>query len=85
MNKTVDTAVKTNEHTKVSDRLDCARDFVAFIERCCEFFPWVHCALLDTQRNTTTLFINIKNHNFNFITNLNNFRWVNVFVSPIHF
>ncbi len=51
----------------------------------CELLPWVRFALLQTQGDTTTLFVDVQNHNFNHITYVDNFRWVDVFVGPVHF
>ncbi len=51
----------------------------------CELLPWVRFALLQTQGDTTTLFVDVQNHNFNNIAHVNNFRWVNVLVGPVHF
>lgn len=35
--------------------------------------------------DTTTFFVDIQNHHFHYITNVNNFGWVDVFVGPVHF
>eukprot|EP00906_Rhabdomonas_costata_P027862 RCo039564 len=51
----------------------------------CELLPWVSFTLLQTQGDTATFFVDVQNHNFNSVTHVNNFRWVNVFVSPVHF
>ena len=47
--------------------------------------PGVLLTLLDTKRNTTTLLIDVKNHHFNLIAELNDLRWVNILVCPVHF
>src|SRR5574344_1862717 len=47
--------------------------------------PWVGLALLQTQRDTTTFFVDIQNHDFNGVTNVHNLGRVNVLVGPIHF
>ena len=50
-----------------------------------ESIPWVLLTLLNTQRNTATLLINIKHHHFYFVTELNDLRGVYVLVGPVHF
>ena len=41
--------------------------------------------LFDTERNTATLCIDVQHHHFNIVAQLDNFRWVDVLVGPIHF
>jgi len=50
-----------------------------------ELLPRVSFALFQTQGDTTTFFVDIQNHNFHYIANVNNFGRVDVFVGPIHF
>ena len=50
-----------------------------------ELLPWVVFALFQAQGDTTTFFVDIQNHHFHYITNVNNFGWVDVFVGPVHF
>merc|ERR1712072_461629 len=85
VNQTVDTTIQTDKDTEVSDGLDLTGDLVAFNKLSTEGFPWVHGALLDTQRNTTTFFVDIQNHHFHFVAQLDNFAWVDVLVGPVHF
>ncbi|STV92244.1 Uncharacterised protein [Klebsiella michiganensis] len=47
--------------------------------------PWVVFALLQAQGDTATFFVDIQNHNFHYIANVNNFGRVDVFVGPVHF
>ena len=85
MNQTVDTTWQTDEDTEVSDGLDGTLNNIALVAASCEFFPWVLLALLNAQGDTTTLFVDVQNHNFNFVTLSNNFAWVDVLVGPVHF
>src|SRR5690606_5224425 len=85
VNQTVDAAVQTNEDTEIGDRLDGAGDAVALVELAREVFPWVGLALLDAKGNTTTLFVDVQNHDFHFVADLYDLRRVNVLVGPIHF
>ena len=62
-----------------------AEHSVAFVVVGRELFPWVRLTLLDAQRDPTTLFVYIQNHDFNFIANEHNFGRVNVLVGPVHF
>src|SRR5690606_24995641 len=85
VNQTVDAAVQTNEDTEIGDRLDGAGDLVALVELAREVFPWVRLALLDAQGDTTTLFVDVQNHDFHFVADLYDFRRVDVLVGPVHF
>ena len=85
MYQTVDVAFQANEDTEIGDRLDSTRDFVAFVVLSSESIPRVLLTLFDTQRNTTTLFVDIKNHNFDLVAQLNDLRRMHVLVRPIHF
>src|SRR5690606_33280229 len=85
VNQTIDAAFQTDEDTEVSDGLDFAGDLVAFGAGTGKRIPWVFLTLLQAQRDTTTLFVDIQNHNFDFITQLNNFGRVDVLVGPVHF
>src|SRR5690606_31405020 len=76
---------QTNEHTKVSDRLDLAGYFVAFGVSRSEIIPWIWFALFHAQGQTTTVFVDFQNHHFNFVAQLSDFAWVDVLVSPVHF
>ena len=51
----------------------------------CKFFPRVALTLLDPERYTATVLINIEHHHFHFIAYLNNLRGVDIAVGPIHF
>ena len=85
MHQTIDAAVQTNKDAKIGNRFDLTGDFVAFLEDGSKSFPWIRNALFDTERNTTTLCINVQHHYFNIVAQLDNFGWVDVFVGPIHF
>ena len=50
-----------------------------------EFFPRVALTLLDPERNTATVLINIEHHHFHFIAYLNNLGWVDIAIGPVHF
>ena len=85
MNQAVDAAVQADEDTEVSDRLDFTFNTVALVVGFRELLPRVSFALFQTQGDTTTFFVDIQNHNFHYIANVNNFGRVDVFVGPIHF
>ena len=72
MNQTINTTIKTNENTEISNRFDVTRDFVALSFGASKVIPRIGETLLNTQRDTTTFFIDIKDHNFNFLTKINN-------------
>src|SRR5690606_25962188 len=50
-----------------------------------ERVPGVFLALFDTQGDTATLFVDIENHDFHFIADIDDLRRVDVLVGPIHF
>src|SRR5690606_35276698 len=85
VNQAIDAAVQTNEDTEIGDRLDGAGDLVTLVELTGEVFPRVGLALLDTQGDTTTLFVDVQNHDFHFVADVDDFRRVDVFVGPVHF
>src|SRR5699024_2674348 len=85
VNQAVDAAVQADEDTEVSDRLDFTFNTVALVVGFRELLPRVSFALFQTQGDTTTFFVDIQNHNFHYIANVNNFGRVDVFVGPIHF
>ena len=45
-------------------------NLVVAIERRGELGPRVRLALLDTERDTTTIFVDLEHHDFDFFTNL---------------
>ncbi|MNR07912.1 hypothetical protein D3C85_1240440 [compost metagenome] len=85
MNQAVDAAWQTNEHAEVGDRLDGALDLVTLLEVVSEGVPWVGLALLHAQADTTTVFVDLEDHDFNFVAHLNYLGWVYVLVGPVHF
>src|SRR5690606_12530827 len=85
VNQAVDAAVQANEDTEIGDRLDGAGDLVTLVELTGEVFPRVGLALLDTQGDTTTLFVDVQNHDFHFVADVDDFRRVDVLVGPVHF
>lgn len=80
VDQAVDAAVQTDEDTEVGDRLDGTGDTVTLVELAGEVFPRVGFALLDTQGDTTTLFVDVQNLNFHFVANLDDFRRMDVLV-----
>ena len=85
MNQTVNTAGQADEHAEVGDRLNLALDLVALLEALVEFFPGVRLALLHAEADATTVFVDVKNHDFDFFAELNDLLRINVLVGPIHF
>ena len=85
MNESVDVTLEADKDSEVGDRLDAARDLVALGVICGKRIPWVLVALLDSKRNTATLFVNVEHHHLNLVAELHDFRGVDVLVGPIHF
>src|SRR5690606_11061035 len=85
MYQTVDIAIQADEDTKIGNRLDAATDLVAFLELLGEAIPGVLEALLDTQGDTTTLFIDVEDHHVDLVTQLHALGWMNILVRPVNF
>jgi hypothetical protein len=47
--------------------------------------PRIGLALLHAERDTATLFVDLEDHDFDFVAELDNLRRVNVLVGPVHF
>jgi hypothetical protein len=49
-----------------------------------ERFPRIGVRLLDAERNTAALFIDIQDHDFDFIADLHHLGRIDVLVGPVH-
>ena len=67
MHQTVNATVQADEDTEVGNGLDVTGDLLVLSVTDAELFPWVGSALLDTQRDTTTVFVDVQNHHFGFV------------------
>ena len=85
MHQTVDTTFQTDEDAKVGQGLDLTTDLVTLLVVDGEIVPRVGHALLHAQGDTATVFVDLKNHHFNFVAQLDNLGRVNVLVGPVHF
>ena len=85
VHKTVDAARQTNEDTEIGDRLDLARDAIVAVVVLRELLPRVRLALLQAQRNTTTLLVDVENHDLGLLTDVHDLGRVDVLVRPVHF
>ena len=85
VNKAVNAAGQADEDAKVGDRLDLAGHLVALLVRLGEFFPGIRLALLHAERDATAFFVDVENHDFDFVAELDNLARVDVLVRPIHF
>ena len=83
VNQAVDAAFQTDEDTEVGDRLDGTGNAVALVVTSAEVFPRVGGALLDTQGNTATLFVDVQNHDFDFVTDLNHLGRMDVLAGQV--
>ena len=50
-----------------------------------ELFPGVGTALLHAERNTTTVFVDLEDHDFGFVAQRHHLARVDVLVGPVHF
>jgi hypothetical protein len=78
-------AGETDEHAEVGDGLDLARHLVATVEVLGELLPRVLLALLQAERDATTLFIHVEHHDFDFLARVHDLGRVDVLVGPVHF
>src|SRR5690625_3462461 len=84
MDQAINFAFKTNEDTEVGDGFYAARNGVAFLVLLGKGIPWVLLTLLEGQRNTTSILIDIQNHDLYLVSNLHNLGRMDVLVGPIH-
>jgi hypothetical protein len=85
VHQTVDTSSQTDEHAEVGDGFDRALHAVAALGVLRKLLPWVGLALLHAQRDATLVFVDFQNHDFDFVTQGNDFGRCNVLVGPVHF
>src|SRR5690606_5275669 len=85
VHQAVDAARQTDEHTEVGDRLDRAVNLVAALEVDRELFPRILTALLHAQRNTTTVFVDFQNHDFDFFAQVRDLPRIDLLLGPLHF
>ena len=85
VHQTVYVARQADEDTEVGDRLDLARNAIATVVVLSELSPRVGLALLEAQRDATTLFVDVEHHDFDFLAGLHDLGGVDVLVGPVHF
>ncbi len=85
MHQAVDSAGQTDKDTEVRNRFNLALDMIALVVSLAELFPGISLALLHTQRDTTTFFVDIQNLHFDFLAERDNLLRVDVLIGPIHF
>ena len=85
MHQTVDIAGQADKHAEIGNGFNRAFDFVAFFEVGFKILPWVWLALFHAQADAAFVFVDVQNHHFHFVAQLNDFAWVYIFVGPIHF
>ena len=72
----IDAARRTTEDTEIGNRLDRALHLVALLVVLRELFPRIGQTLLHAQADTTTVFVDLEDHHFNFIAQSNNLGWM---------
>ena len=85
MHQAVDVARQADEDTEIGDRLDLARHAIATVVVLSELSPRIGLALLEAQRDTTTLFVDVQHHDLDLFAGLYDLRGVDVLVGPVHF
>jgi hypothetical protein len=84
VHQAVDVAREADEDAEVRDGLDLARHLVAPVVVLGELLPRIRLALLEAQRDATTLFVHIQHHDFDFLAGVNHLGRVDVLVRPVH-
>src|SRR5690606_31380264 len=72
VNQTIDAAFQANEDAEVGDGLDLAGDLRALCVLATKCIPGVFLALLDTQGDAATFFVDVQNHDFHFVAHVHN-------------
>src|SRR5688572_13756346 len=84
MHEAVDATRQTDEHAEVRDRLDLAGDLVALLVVLAELDPRVRFALLQAERDTATLLVDVEDHDLDLVADLHDLVRVDVLVGPVH-
>ena len=69
MHQSVNATFKSNEDTEVGDGLNVTGNLFVLTMADAELFPWIRSALLDTQGDTTTIFVDVQNHHLGLVAN----------------
>src|SRR6478735_2079559 len=85
VNQAVDAGSQADEHAEVGDRLDRALDAVAALGVLREFLPRVGLALLHAQADAALVFVDLEDHDFDFVTQRHDLGRGHVLVGPVHF
>ncbi len=84
VHEAVDAAGQADEQAEVGDRTDLAADAVAAVVVVGELTPRVRLALLDAERDATTLLVDVEHHDLDFLADVHDLRRVDVLVRPVH-
>src|SRR5574337_512529 len=84
VHQTVDAAFQADEHAEVGDGLDLTTDLVALLVIQGEIVPGVGHALFHAQGDAAAVLVDLENHHFDFITQLDDLGGVDVLVGPVH-
>ena len=85
MHQAVDAGGQADEHAEVGDRLDGALDAVAALHGGRELFPRIGLALLHAQADAALVFVDLEDHDFDFIAQRDDLAGGDVLVGPVHF
>ena len=84
VHQAVDAAGQADEQAEVGDRTDLAADLVAAVVVVGELAPRIRLALLDAERNATTLLVDVEHHDLDFLADVHDLGRVDVLVGPVH-
>ena len=85
MDHAVDFAVEANEQTELGDVLDVALDLRADGESLEERFPGVVMALLEAERDSPLVGIDLEDHDLDLLAGRDDLAGMDVFLGPAHF
>ena len=85
VHQAVDAGSQADEHAEVGDRLDRALDAVAALGVLREFLPGVGLALLHAQADAALVFVDLEDHDFDFVAQRDDLARSDVLVGPVHF
>eukprot|EP01136_Pigoraptor_vietnamica_P024358 Opistho-1_new@77345 len=85
VHQTVDAGSQAHKDAEVGDRLDRALDAVAALGVLGKFLPRVGLALLHAQADAAFVFVDLEDHDFNFVAQGHELARCHILVGPVHF
>src|SRR5581483_976494 len=80
----VDAAFEANEDAEVGHGLDGAADAIALLMVLGKLFPRIRTALLHAEADAAALFVDVEDHDLDFVADVHDLARVDVLVGPVH-